>query len=77
SFTSVTATGLYGSLMFTKDGSGVWTSGSTSQAGQTMTFTQSTGDLVIVPEPMTLVFGALASLAVIRMVRNSTRRRAG
>jgi hypothetical protein len=39
----------------------VWTSGSTSVAGQTMTFTQSTGDLVIVPEPGAL---ALAGLGI-------------
>jgi autotransporter-associated beta strand protein len=60
-FSSVTATGLYGSLTFTNDGFGVWTSGSTSVAGQTMTFTQSTGDLAIVPEPGAL---ALAGLGI-------------
>ena len=60
-FASVTASGLYGSLTFTNDGSGVWTSGPTSVAGQTMTFTQATGDLVIVPEPGAL---ALAGLGV-------------
>jgi fibronectin-binding autotransporter adhesin len=51
SFSSVTATGSYGSLTFTNDGLGVWSSGPTTVAGQTMTFSQSTGDLVIVPEP--------------------------
>jgi fibronectin-binding autotransporter adhesin len=61
SFSSVTASGPYGSLTFTNNGSGVWTSGSTSQAGQTMTFSQSTGDLVIVPEPGAL---ALAGLGI-------------
>jgi len=60
-FSSVTASGLYGSLTFTNDGFGVWTSGSTSVAGQTMTFTQSTGDLAIVPEPGAL---ALAGLGI-------------
>jgi autotransporter-associated beta strand protein len=60
-FSSVTASGLYGSLTFTNDGFGVWTSGSTSVAGQTMTFTQSTGDLAIVPEPGAF---ALAGLGI-------------
>jgi autotransporter-associated beta strand protein len=58
SFSSVTASGPYGSLTFTDNGSGVWTSGSTSVPGQTMTFTQSTGDLVIVPEPGALALAA-------------------
>jgi len=61
SFSSVTASGPYGSLTFTNSGSGVWTSGSTNVAGQTMTFSQSTGDLVIVPEPGAL---ALAGLGI-------------
>jgi len=60
-FSSVTASGLYGSLTFTNDGFGVWTSGSTSVPGQTMTFTQSTGDLAIVPEPGAF---ALAGLGI-------------
>jgi autotransporter-associated beta strand protein len=60
-FSSVTASGLYGSLTFTNDGFGVWTSGSTSVPGQTMTFTQSTGDLAIVPEPGAM---ALAGLGI-------------
>lgn len=47
---NITATGNYGSLTFTNN-SGVWSSGSTAIAGQTMTFTESTGTLVIVPEP--------------------------
>ncbi|MCE9632153.1 MAG: autotransporter-associated beta strand repeat-containing protein [Planctomycetia bacterium] len=58
SFSSLTASGHYGSLTFTDNGSGVWTSGSTSVAGQTMTFTQATGDLVIVPEPGALALAA-------------------
>lgn len=62
SFSSVTASGSYGSLTFVNDGFGVWTSGPTSVAGQTMTFTQSTGDLAIVPEPSTLaMLGCVAA----------------
>ena len=61
SFSSVTATGSYGSLTFTNDGLGVWSSGPTNVAGQTMTFSQSTGDLVIVPEPAGFVLLAIGA----------------
>ncbi len=61
-FSSVTASGPYGSLTFVNDGFGVWTSGPTNVAGQTLTFTQSTGDLAIVPEPSTLaMLGCVAA----------------
>ena len=64
SFSSVTATGSYGSLTFTNDGLGVWSSGPTTVAGQTMTFSQSTGDLVIVPEPAGFVLLAVGASIV-------------
>jgi autotransporter-associated beta strand protein len=71
-FSSVTATGLYGSLTFTNDGFGVWTSGSTSVAGQTITFTQSTGDLAIVPEPGALTLAGLGITAAAWAFRRRT-----
>lgn len=61
-FTSVTANGSYGALTFTKV-AGVWTAQS---GGQTVSFTESTGDVLVVPEPssVALVFcGSAAFLA--------------
>ncbi len=46
-FASVTATGSYGALTFTKL-AGVWTA---QAGGQTVSFTESTGDVIVVPEP--------------------------
>jgi len=46
-FAAVSATGTYGALTFTNN-SGVWTAQS---GGQTISFTESTGDILIVPEP--------------------------
>lgn len=55
----IVTTGSYGSLTFTGS-SGVWKSNEVN--GQSMTFTESTGNLVIVPEPAGL---ALAGIGVI------------
>lgn len=55
--TSVSATGAYGPLSFTGTG-GVWTAVS---GPQTLTFTESTGTLVIIPEPTTMLSGVMAA----------------
>jgi autotransporter-associated beta strand protein len=55
--TSVSATGAYGPLSFTGAG-GVWTAVS---GPQTLTFTESTGTLVIIPEPTTMLSGVMAA----------------
>lgn len=57
---AITTNGSYGSLTFSGSG-GVWTSNEVN--GQTMTFTESTGDLVIVPEPSALTIAALGMAA--------------
>lgn len=59
SFSSVSATGSYGTLTFTNAGR-LWTSGATSVGGQTLEFNESTGTLVIVPEPTSLLLVATA-----------------
>jgi autotransporter-associated beta strand protein len=53
SFASVTAVGSYGTLTFTNDGSGVWSSGPTGITDQEIRFAQSTGEVIVVPEPST------------------------
>ncbi|MCX7411893.1 MAG: PEP-CTERM sorting domain-containing protein [Planctomycetia bacterium] len=60
-FSSVTIAGTnYTGLTFTGS-NGVWTSQGTSPAGQTLTFTEATGVLVIVPEPGAI---ALAGIGI-------------
>lgn len=61
-FASVTANGSYGALTFTKV-AGVWTAQS---GGQTVSFTESTGDVLVVPEPSSVALffcGSAAFLA--------------
>lgn len=59
-FSSVTATGSYGSLTFVKQ-AGVWT----AQSGtQTISFTEATGDVLVVPEPATAAIGGAAVVGV-------------
>ena len=54
SFTSVTALGAYGSLTFTNNGLGVWTTGATTNVpSQHLQFTEATGEVIVVPEPAT------------------------
>jgi fibronectin-binding autotransporter adhesin len=67
-FASVTATGTYGSLTFVKT-AGVWT----AQSGtQTLSFTESTGNVIVVPEPTT---AALGGVSVIGLCLWAARRR--
>jgi autotransporter-associated beta strand protein len=61
--TSVSATGAYGPLSFTGAG-GVWTAVS---GPQTLTFTESTGTLSIIPEPTTMLSSAMAAAMVLVM----------
>jgi len=67
-FSSVTATGIYGSLTFLKS-AGVWT----AQSGtQTLSFTESTGNVFVVPEP---AGAALGGVSVIGLCLWAARRR--
>jgi autotransporter-associated beta strand protein len=59
-FSSVTANGSYGSLTFVKQ-AGVWTAQSGSQ---TLSFTESTGNVLVVPEPATAAFGGAAAIGL-------------
>lgn len=71
SYASVTASGSYGALTFSNSG-GVWTAAATN--GQTFTFTEATGSLVIVPEPASVVLAGIgASLAALVVLRRRRR----
>lgn len=71
SYASVAASGSYGALTFSNSG-GVWTAAATN--GQTLTFTEATGSLVIVPEPASVVLAAIgASLAALIALRRRRR----
>ncbi len=71
SYASVTASGSYGALTFSNSG-GVWTAAATN--GQTFTFTEATGSLVIVPEPVSVVLAGIgASLAALVALRRRRR----
>jgi fibronectin-binding autotransporter adhesin len=78
-FSSVTIAGAnYAGLTFTAS-NGVWTSQGTSPANQTLTFTESTGVLVIVPEPATAALAAIgiAAVAYACRSRSLSRKRGG
>lgn len=68
--TSVSATGAYGPLSFTGTG-GVWTAVS---GLQTLTFTESTGTLSIIPEPTTMLSGVMAAALALFMGLRSRKR---
>jgi len=71
-FSSVTIAGSnYTGLTFTGS-SGVWTSQGTSPANQTLTFTEATGTLVIVPEPAGIALAVLG-LATAALARRRSR----
>ena len=70
SYASVTASGSYGLLTFTNAG-GVWSASASN--GQTLTLAESTGMLLIVPEPTLVLSGVMtASLAALVMARRRT-----
>ena len=70
SYASVTASGSYGVLTFANAG-GVWSASASN--GQTLTFTESTGVLSIVPEPTMVLSGVMtAGLAAFIIARRRT-----
>jgi autotransporter-associated beta strand protein len=70
SFASVTASGSYGLLTFSNAG-GVWTASAGN--GQTLTFTETTGTLSIIPEPTLVLSGVMtAGLASLLIARRRT-----
>jgi fibronectin-binding autotransporter adhesin len=75
-FSSVTLSAVgtpYNGLVFTNLGGGIWETGSTGfPLGESLRFDQTTGDLVVVPEPSTFV---LAGLGVVLAGAQVWRRR--
>ena len=71
SLSTVTASGSYGALSFSNIG-GVWTA--VAGNGQTLTFTESTGMLSIIPEPTTMLSGVMAAGLVLVMGLRNRRR---
>jgi autotransporter-associated beta strand protein len=70
SYASVTASGSYGLLTFSNAG-GVWSASAGN--GQTLTFTESTGTLSIIPEPTMVLSGVMtAGLAAFIIARRRT-----
>jgi len=65
----------YTGLTFTKS-AGVWSSQGTSLANQTLTFTEATGTLVIVPEPAANALAAIGAAVAAWKARRISRRRA-
>ena len=65
----------YTGLTFTKS-AGVWSSQGTSPANQTLTFTEATGTLVIVPEPAANALAAIGAAVAAWTTRRMSRRRA-
>ena len=65
----------YTGLTFTKSAV-VWSSQGTSPANQTLTFTEATGTLVIVPEPAANALAAIGAAVAVWTARRISRRRA-
>lgn len=77
-FSSITASGIgdYAALTFALDGDGTWTTSNTP-GGQYLKFSPLTGDLVIVPEPSTVVSLGIAAAAFVAGQRWRRRKAAG
>jgi fibronectin-binding autotransporter adhesin len=72
SFTSVTSTGAYVGTWTNLSGSGTFQF--ESEGGQTLTFSPSTGDLVVVPEPTSLALAATGLAAAVGLAHLRRRR---